>query len=127
MSKAISAINCSRLGGFVADFTVPIDSLASSIGPPGSAMEIASPATNGARRTRAHSSSVKSLFVVMTSPPRVNRRRQLAWHVIAQHAHTGLPTSPVVSQHRATNVDGKGPFGIHMWLCAVRRWRGGDG
>ena len=42
MSKATSAINCSRLGGFVADFTVPIDSLASSMGPPGSAMEIKS-------------------------------------------------------------------------------------
>jgi hypothetical protein len=68
MSKAISASNCSRLGGFVADFNDADVSLVSSMGPPGSAMEIAIPATNGARRTRTHSSSVKSLFVVMTSP-----------------------------------------------------------
>ena len=64
MSKAISASSCSRLGGFVADFSDALVSLASSIGPPGSAREIAIPATNGARRTRTHSSSVKSLLVV---------------------------------------------------------------
>src|SRR5215218_7958911 len=65
-SKAISASSCSRVGGLVADFKDAADSLASSIGPPGSAREIAIPATRGARRTRTHSSSVKSLFVVMT-------------------------------------------------------------
>src|SRR3954447_12095198 len=43
---------------------VAIVSLAASIGPPGSANEIARPATNGARTTRVHSSSGKSLFVV---------------------------------------------------------------
>jgi hypothetical protein len=58
---------------------VAIDSLAISIGPPGSANEIAIPATNGARRTRTHSSSVKSLFVVMTHPPSPN----VARHAIA--------------------------------------------
>ena len=45
-----------------------MDSLALSIGPPGSASEIASPATNGARTTRVHSSSGKSCLVVTTTP-----------------------------------------------------------
>ena len=45
-------------------------SFVASIGPPGSASEIAMPATNGARTTRDHSSSVKSLFVVMAASPR---------------------------------------------------------
>jgi hypothetical protein len=40
-------------------------SLTASIGPPGSASEIAMPATSGARPRRAHSSSVKSVFVDM--------------------------------------------------------------
>src|SRR4051812_29889676 len=40
-------------------------SLTASIGPPGSAREIAIPATNGARLSRAHSSSVKSTLVVI--------------------------------------------------------------
>src|SRR5215211_2090505 len=47
-SKAISVSSCSRVGGLVADFKDAADSLASSIGPPGSAREIAIPATNGA-------------------------------------------------------------------------------
>ena len=45
-----------------------IDSLAASMGPPGSATEIASPATMGARTMRDHSSSVKALFVVTAGP-----------------------------------------------------------
>jgi hypothetical protein len=40
-------------------------SLTASIGPPGSAREMASPATNGARLSRAHSSSVKSALDVI--------------------------------------------------------------
>ena len=40
-------------------------SLTASIGPPGSAIEIDRPATNGARLSRAHSSSVKSAFDAM--------------------------------------------------------------
>ena len=68
-SRATSASSCSRLGGLVAVFSVAIVSLVASIGPPGSASEIAIPATNGARTIRRHSSSVKSLFVVTTSFP----------------------------------------------------------
>ena len=52
-SSATSASSCSRLGGLVALFIVAIDSLVASIGPPGSASEIARPATIGARTTRA--------------------------------------------------------------------------
>src|SRR5690349_3970510 len=63
-SRATSARSCSRLGGLVADRIVAIVSFAASIGPPGSASEIARPATNGARTIRAQSSSEKSLFVV---------------------------------------------------------------
>jgi hypothetical protein len=48
----------SRVGGVVAALRVAIVSFAISIGPPGSAIEMASPATNGARRSRIHSSSV---------------------------------------------------------------------
>ena len=47
-------------------------SFVASMGPPGSASEIAMPATNGARTTRDHSSSVKSLFVVTVGPPQVS-------------------------------------------------------
>ena len=64
ISSATSASSCSRLGGLVADLSVAIVSLAASIGPPGSASEIAMPAMNGARTIRVHSSSVKSSFVV---------------------------------------------------------------
>src|SRR5215212_8867042 len=88
-SKAISASSCSRVGGLVADFKDAEDSLASSIGPPGSAREIAIPATNGARRTRIHSSSVKSLFVVMTRPSPLNLCRRPAWHV-SRHVCTAV-------------------------------------
>ena len=47
---------------------VAIDSLAASMGPPGSANEIANPATMGARTMRDHSSSVKALFDVTALP-----------------------------------------------------------
>ena len=57
----------------MACFRVAIVSLVASIGPPGSASEIAIPATNGARTIRRHSSSVKSLFVVTTSFPPASR------------------------------------------------------
>jgi hypothetical protein len=62
----------SRLEGFVADFTVAIDSFAASIGPLGSAREMARPATKGARTIRLHSSSEKSLWSsrqVLSSEP----------------------------------------------------------
>ena len=68
-SSATSASSCSRLGGLVADFIVAIVSLAASIGPPGSASEIASPATNGARTIRVQSASEKSLLVVTVGLP----------------------------------------------------------
>src|SRR5215211_7632335 len=84
-----SASSCSRVGGLVADFKDAADSLASSIGPPGSAREIAIPATNGARRTRIHSSSVKSLFVVMTRLYPLNLCRRPAWHV-SRHGCTAV-------------------------------------
>jgi hypothetical protein len=42
-----------------------VDSFSASIGPPGSASEIALPATSGDRPSRVHSSSVKSSRVVM--------------------------------------------------------------
>src|SRR3954454_7656660 len=47
------------------DFRVADVSLTTSIGPPGSDSEIAMPATNGARLSRAHSSSVKSALPVI--------------------------------------------------------------
>src|SRR6187401_3463097 len=68
MSRATSVTSSSRLEGFVADLTVAIDSFAASIGPLGSAREMARPATNGARTIRLHSSSEKSLLVVMAGP-----------------------------------------------------------
>src|ERR1700761_8716204 len=71
MSRATSVSSCSRLGGFVALRSVAMVSFVASIGPPGSASEIAMPATNGARTIRAHSSSVKSLFVVTPSSSRL--------------------------------------------------------
>src|SRR5688572_14769036 len=46
---------------------VALVSLNASIGPPGSASEIAMPARNGARLTRVHSSSLKSVLEVMIS------------------------------------------------------------
>ena len=49
--------------------TVAIVSLVASMGPPGSASEIAMPATIGARSTRVHSSSVKSVLVVTVMDP----------------------------------------------------------
>src|SRR4051794_32379444 len=39
------------------------------MGPPGSASVIARPATNGARTTRGHSASLKSLLVVTDATP----------------------------------------------------------
>jgi hypothetical protein len=65
LQGVVSASNGSRLGGLVADLRAAIDSFAVSNGPPGSARVIARPATNGARAMRDHSSSEKSLFVVM--------------------------------------------------------------
>ena len=58
MSCDTSMSSCSRDGGVEACFKVAIVSWDNSIGPPGSASEIAIPATNGARRRRFHSSSV---------------------------------------------------------------------
>src|SRR6187455_2489376 len=55
-------------------FSEAIDSLSASIGPPGSASEIARPATSGARPSRVHSSSVKSALVVMSGPYRGTAR-----------------------------------------------------
>jgi NADPH:quinone reductase-like Zn-dependent oxidoreductase len=66
-SKATAASSSSWLGGRVADRKVAVVSLATSIGPPGSASEIATPATNGARRIRVHSWSVKSCLDVMAT------------------------------------------------------------
>ena len=48
----------------MAVLSAAIDSFTASIGPPGSASEIAIPATIGERSRRAHSSSVKSALVV---------------------------------------------------------------
>ncbi len=48
----------SSLGGVARDLIAAIDSLVSSIGPPGSASEIANPATSGERLSASHSSSV---------------------------------------------------------------------
>src|SRR5688500_3087540 len=68
MSRATSVSSCSRLGGVWALFNAAMVSFVASMGPPGSASEIAIPATKGARTTRDHSSSVKSLFVVIVVP-----------------------------------------------------------
>src|SRR6476619_1737410 len=67
-SRAISLRSCSRLGGLVADRTVAIVSRPISNGPPGSAREMAIPATNGARRILIHSSSGNASFVVTVAP-----------------------------------------------------------
>jgi hypothetical protein len=68
MSRATAASSSCWLGGTVAARSVAIPSLEISIGPPGSAIVIAKPATIGARRTRSHSSSVKDAFDVIRSP-----------------------------------------------------------
>ena len=65
--RATAANSSSWLGGRVADRNDATDSLATSIGPPGSASEIATPATSGARRIRVHSWSVKSCSDVMAT------------------------------------------------------------
>ena len=62
-------------GRVVAVRTDAIVSLVASIGPPGSASEIAMPATIGARMTRVHSSSVKSFLVVTYA----SFRRRQCW------------------------------------------------
>ncbi len=49
-------------------FIAAIVSLAASIGPPGSAKVIASPAIIGALTMRVHSSSSKSILVVTAGP-----------------------------------------------------------
>ena len=59
-------------------FSVAEVSLTSSIGPPGSASEIAIPATNGPRLSRVHSSSPKSALVVIGASS-VTRRSQAAY------------------------------------------------
>ena len=64
------------------------------MGPPGSASEIASPATNGARTIRAHSSSEKSLFVVIGPP---------GHHVVA----TTAPPDRGQASHRWTGRLGR--------------------
>src|SRR5215213_11711593 len=102
-SNAISASSCSRVGGLVADFKDAEDSLASSIGPPGSAREIAIPATNGARRIRIHSSSVKSLFVVMTRLSPLNLCRRPAWHDFEARLHSGLGRKDVGGSGKASD------------------------
>jgi hypothetical protein len=67
-SRATDASSSSWLGGSAADRNDAVVPLASSIGPPGSAGEAATPATSGARRVRVRSSSLKScLDVVATS------------------------------------------------------------
>src|SRR3954447_9304565 len=71
MSSDTSARSCSWLAGFVALSRVAMVSLVVSPAPPGSAKDTAIPATNGARTMRAHSSSVKSLFVVTAVPSNV--------------------------------------------------------
>ena len=57
----------SCVGGAPTPRRVAIVSLESSIGPPGSASEIAMPAIIGARRTRTHSSSVNAASAVMSN------------------------------------------------------------
>ena len=67
-SRAIAATRSPRPPASAAPstvFSVADVSLTASIGPPGSASEIAMPATNGARLIRAHSASVKSAFEVI--------------------------------------------------------------
>jgi hypothetical protein len=66
-SRAIACASSPRspASAAVTVFSVAAVSLTASIGPPGSASEIAMPATNGARLRRVHSSSVKSAFVVI--------------------------------------------------------------
>src|SRR4029453_15987584 len=66
-SRATAASSSSWLGGRVADRNDAIVPLAPSMRPPGSAGEIATPATRGARRIRVHSSSVKSCLDVMAT------------------------------------------------------------
>ena len=55
---ALFAVFLLIFGGTVAAFRVAIVSCAISIGPPGSAIDSESPATNGARTRRFHSSSM---------------------------------------------------------------------
>jgi hypothetical protein len=108
ISRAISVSSCSRLGGLVADLIVAIDSFVTSMGPPGSAREIAIPATNGARRTLIHSSSVKSLLAVtMRAPlaestppiyPRMREPMPSLNRYVLNHGQDGIALSSWVSQ-----------------------------
>src|SRR3954469_21630593 len=65
ISNATALRSSSWLGGTVAERMVAIPSFEISIGPPGSAIVMATPTTNGARRTRSHSSSLKAALPVM--------------------------------------------------------------
>ena len=65
----------------MADLIVAIDSFAASMGPPGSASEIAIPATIGARTIRAHSSSVKSSLIVKACPSVLAHRGKVSGFV----------------------------------------------
>jgi hypothetical protein len=88
----------------VADLTVAIDSFAASIGPPGSAREMARPATNGARTIRLHSSTEKSLLVV-TAGPFV--RRLAGW--AARSLHTRVQVSRVATDIVTVRLVGQEP------------------
>src|SRR5918994_4638420 len=69
-SRASSPVSSSRcpLAELVTTLTTAEVSFRTSIGPPGSASVIAMPATIGERTSVAHSSSVKSAFVVISRP-----------------------------------------------------------
>ena len=69
-SRAIASTSSPRPPPSAAPTTVrsvAAVSFTASIGPPGSASEIAMPAMNGARLSCVHSSSVKSVFDVMSA------------------------------------------------------------
>ena len=84
-------------------------SLASSIGPPGSASEIATPTTSGARRTRVHSSSVKSCLDVMaTSWERdTSLREKPSFPCLSE----GSPSADDGDRHRLLQACPTGPDG----------------
>src|SRR6478735_5228221 len=125
MSSATSLSSCSRDGGFVADLIEAIDSLAASIGPPGSASVIAMPATNGARTTRTHSSSEKSALVVMWFPF-VGVPHPLQ---IAPAGATGRPRLPPLAARDENRPCADSPDCVLRLVASrrgrlVRRWGG---
>ena len=92
----------------MAVLAVAIVSLVASMGPPGSANEIAIPATIGARTTRAHSSSVKSSLVLNVCPSALARPADVMLLSLGPISVTGAATASPPSDHGAVGGQAAG-------------------